>query len=190
MCTDSRHQNCRLHQNWLRLWFQIRRGCCWYSLGTFAVCRKGQPLTPWNYLNGGLPTSYWYSFLQPPPVSLCSLLVLISPLQRAFFHLLFQELNSWRDLPWNNNFQATLVSLIIMKNLIQDQHIVQSLSLSSILHLFTVREELHCYWIQKEPLPKLFCLALSISIDSTYHCRLSDSLPFSLSRHNIWNFLS
>lgn len=114
--------------------------------------------------------------------ALCSLFVLICLHQRLFFHFFFWELNSSRDLPWNSHFQA---GFIHMKNLIQDQHMVQSLSLSSISDFL----QLDALLLNWGPLPKLFCLFLSISIDFTYHCcLLSNSLPSSLSRCNIWNF--
>lgn len=49
-------------------------------------------------------------------------------LQRAFRHCLFWE----RDLLWSS--QVILGFLILMKNSVQDQHMVQALTLFSILH--------------------------------------------------------
>lgn len=102
------------------------------------------------------------------------------------------ELNSLRDLPWNSNFQASLVSLTLMKNLIHDQHMVQSLSLSSISHFLQLQKSCAATGFKERTIAKTLlsllehkhrlCLPLSSS--------KSDSLLSSLSRHNIWNFLS
>lgn len=165
------HVHSRL-QNHFSLWFQVWKGSCW------------APLLCIGWDKHLVHERTWPEFPQlPTGTHFCSIFVLMCLLQRAFRHCLFWE----RDLLWSS--QVILGFLILMKNSVQDQHMVQALTLFSILHF--LEKSCAAAGFKKRTIAKLLCLFLIISIHSTHRCcLLRDSLSFSLSRQNIWKFLS